>query len=410
MSRKKTTPTRQRQSYTIELPRLHPAQHHIVTQAGRFNVICAGRRIGKTILGIDRLIQTALYGKPGAWMSPTYRMLTEVWRSVKASLLPLITRVSEQHHRIELITGGIVEMWSLEHADTIRGRKYQRVIIDEAAMVRDLAEAWQQVIRPTLTDMVGDAWLLSTPKGRGFFWECFQRGQTDTEHEWRCWQLPTSANPHIAPAEIEAMRRELPERVYMQEIEAQFLDSGGGVFQRVLEAATAEPLDVPLPDRSYVMGVDWARSGDYTCFIVLDTAGTMVYLDHFTDIAFDIQIGRLRKLYDRFQPLAILAEENSLGMPLVEQLAREGYPIRGMRTTNASKAAWIDALALAFEQQHIAILNHPRLIDELLAFERTTLSSGVPRYAAPKGAHDDLVMALAIAWQGCTKGGKLMLW
>jgi len=32
-------------------------------------------------------------------------------------------------------------------------------------MIPNLREAWQQSIRPTLTDLLGAAWFLSTPKG-----------------------------------------------------------------------------------------------------------------------------------------------------------------------------------------------------------------------------------------------------
>jgi hypothetical protein len=394
---------------TLTLPRLHPAQQHIVAQAQRFNIICAGRRIGKTVLGIDRLVQPALDGSPVAWMSPTYRMLTEVWRTVRDTMAPVTQATSEQQHRLELLTGGVIEMWSLEKADVIRGRKYKRIIIDEAAMVRHLEMAWQQVIRPTLTDMQGDVWMLSTPKGRNFFWECFQRGQ-EQQGEWRSWQMPTHHNPHIPPSELEAMRQELPEQVYRQEIEAQFLDMSGGVFRRGLEAATGEAQDTAQPGQQYVMGVDWARAGDFTCFIVMNrTTRTMVYLDRFTDTDFAVQMARLHALYKRFHPTLILAEQNSLGLPLVEQLARDGLPIQGMNTTNASKATWIDALVLAFEQGDIAILSHPVLLGELMAFEAERLAGGRIRYAAPPGQHDDTVMALALAWQGCVGGDTSLL-
>ncbi len=394
----------------LHLPALHQAQRGVVEEAKRWNIVCCGRRWGKSVLGIDRLIQPALYGQPVAFFSPTYKMLTEIWRDVRMRLAPIVASVSTQQRRLELLTGGVVEMWSLDNPDTIRGRKYALAVIDEAAMVKDLATTWQQVIRPTLTDMCGSAWMLSTPRGRGFFWECFMRGQHQ-EHDWCSWQMPTSANPHIAPEEVEAMRLELPQRAYQQEILAQFLDDTGSVFRRILEAAIAEEQDGAIAGHSYIIGVDWARSGDYSCFVVLDsTTSHMVYLDRFTDTTFDVQMMRLRGLYERFQPNAIIAEENSMGLPLVEQLGNQGYPIVAFRTTNASKQAIIDALALAFEQAHIRILNNPVLISELLAFEIERLPSGLLRYSAPSGQHDDTVMALALAWYGASTAGPVILW
>lgn len=398
----------------LQLPRLHRAQRMIVAQAKRYNVVCAGRRTGKTTLGVDRLIHAALRGQPVAWMSPTYRMLSEVWRTVSQTLSPITTRRSEQHYRLELITGGVIDMWSLDHADAVRGRKYQRVVIDEAAMVRHLRDAWQQVIRPTLSDLGGDAWLLSSPRGRNFFWECWQRGQAHEDPEWASWKIPTMANPYIAAEEIAAMQRELPEQVYHQEVLAQFLDDGNGVFRRVLECATAEPLATPLPDASYVMGCDWARAeqGDSTVVTIMDSGTrTMVALERWNGMSYAQQLDKLRVLAERWKPRCIVAEANNMGSVLVETLQRDyGETVVGVVTTNQTKATWVDRLALAFEQGTITILNTPILIGELLAFEATRLPSGLLRYAAPSGGHDDCVISLMLALHGCEHVRSPLFW
>jgi hypothetical protein len=67
-------------------------------------------------------------------------------------------------------------------------------------------------------------------------------------------------------------------------------------------------------------------------------------------------------------------------------------------TGNASKAQAIEALALAFERGDIRILNDAVLVSELAAYQAERLPSGLMRYGAPSGQHDDCVMALAIAW------------
>ena len=68
-----------------------------------------------------------------------------------------------------------------------------------------------------------------------------------------------------------------------------------------------------------------------------------------------------------------------------------------------SKAAAVEALCLAFEQDEIRIPNDAALIGELEQFEAKPLPSGFTRYAAPCGAHDDLTMALCIAWAGAAR-------
>jgi hypothetical protein len=66
---------------------------------------------------------------------------------------------NEQEKRLEVISGGSIELWSLDNPDAARGRKYALVVIDEAAMIPTLEQAWQQSIRPTLTDLQGCAWI-----------------------------------------------------------------------------------------------------------------------------------------------------------------------------------------------------------------------------------------------------------
>src|SRR5215813_8247137 len=131
----------------IEIPARHPAQQQIVDEAKRFNVLACGRRFGKSLLGIELDLEPALVGFPVAWFSPTYKMLAEIWRDLRNILIPVIKRTDVQQHRLELITGGVIDMWSLDAADSTRGRKYKRVVIDEAAQVPNFQDAWQAVIR-----------------------------------------------------------------------------------------------------------------------------------------------------------------------------------------------------------------------------------------------------------------------
>ena len=278
-------------------------------------------------------------------------------------------------------------------------------------MVPSLMDVWQYALRPTLADYQGDAWFLSTPKGRNAFWQMWQWGQDSAMPEWASWQMPSSVNPTLAPSELDEMRRTMPERTYRQEIEAAFVEDGAGVFRRVPSAVADTWQDEAQEGAQYVFGVDWARSGDWTVITVVDiTSGSVVHLDRFNQVEYSLQLRRLQALYDRFQPSTIIAEANSMGGPLVEALQRMDLPVQPFMTTNATKSSIVDALALAFERGDIRIPNDATLIAELQAFEMDKLPSGLIRYAAPEGLHDDCVMSLALAWAGVSTGQSLLLW
>jgi hypothetical protein len=106
----------------------------------------------------------------------------------------------------------------------------------------------------------------------------------------------------------------------------------------------------------------------------------------------------LKAVSDCWRPQQIIAEQNSIGQPIIEQLTRDGLRIQPFTTTNVSKALAIGALALAFERGDIRILNDRVLLAELVAYQGETTPSGLLRYGAAPGQHDDTVMALAMAW------------
>ena len=358
---------------------------------------------------MNRLTLPALHGKPVAWFAPNYRVLSDVWRQLQTELQPIIARASQQDRRLELHGGGVIEMWSLDSADAGRGRAYALVVIDEAAMVANLEQAWQQSIRPTLTDQLGQAWFLSTPKGMNYFKRLFDQGQDRASKDWACWQMPTGKNPYIRPEEIEAARWDLTEAAFNQEYLALFVNWEGSVFRQVGEAATVLPGMHPDPAHQYVIGCDWGRAYDYTVFLVLDlTTQAVVAIDRSHRVDYTLQCERLKVLAEQWQPIQIIAEQNSIGQPIIEQLSRDGLPIQPFTTTNASKEKAIEALALAFERSDIRILNDAVLISELVAYQAERLPSGLLRYGAPTGQHDDTVMALAMAWSAVSMQHRLI--
>ncbi len=385
------------QTITVNLPKPHQGQRAIITGWRRFGVACMGRRFGKTTLGIDRITRVALSGKPAAWFAPSYKMMGDVWRDTCRTLYPVTRRRNEQEKRLELITGGVIDFWSLDNPDAGRGRKYALAVIDEAAMVRGLSEAWNGAIRPTLTDYEGGAFFISTPKGMNYFKALFDNGRDPERGDWASWQLPTTANPRINPAEVEAARLDLPERIFRQEYLAEFVEDAN-LFRNVAQCATAVAEGQASPGRRYVFGVDWGKLNDFTVIVVFDTLfREMVSMDRFNQIDYNVQSERLVNLYNRFKPYSILAERNSMGEPIIDALRARGLPIQGFQTTAISKAQIITQLMLAFEQNDIKILNNPVLVSELQNYEAVRLPGGSLRYSAPDGQHDDTVMALALA-------------
>lgn len=347
----------------------------------------------------DVLIEPAIkHGAPVAWFAPIYKDLAENWRDVTFVLGPIIKSSNASEHRIELITGGTIDMWSLDDPDSGRGRKYKRVVINEASKVKDLQYSWEYVIRATLADYSGDAFVGGTPKGFNYFATvCNQWAERD---DGIAHHFTTYDNPHIARAEIDELRATLPDRVFRQEILAEFIEDGA-YFQNVEGAAIIDAPDSPDDHAGHaIMGAaDWAKSNDYTVLtLACRECNRVVDWARFNQIDYRLQRGRLMDLHTKWGVVQWLVESNSIGEPNLEELQYSGLPIEGFATTATTKPVLIEGLSKAL----IDGFKVPReFANELRAYEIIS-NNGRTRFGAPVGMHDDTVISAALAWRAIT--------
>ena len=377
----------------IRLHKLHPGQIKIAESDTRFRVVMCGRRFGKTALGITTACKAAIDGQPVGWFAPGYKYALEAWREIVQRLGPVAERVSEQEKRIELITGGVIEVWTLDTQDPARGRKYALVVIDEAGIVRDLTETWQAAIRPTLADLRGRALILGTPKGRRHgFMAMFNRGLQDDEPNWESFRASTLDNPYIPKEEIEEARKELPAEVFSQEFEGIPLDDGANPFGlKKIEEAIGDVGDKEV----VVWGVDLARAQDFTVAVGMDAWQRVVRLERW-QAPWSVTKERVQ---DLLRNTPAIVDATGVGDAIVEDLQARGQPISGFVFTGPSKLRLMQRLIAAFQNKELTLPDEPWLINELESFEFNYTANGV-KYEAPRGLHDDGVMALGLALHG----------
>ena len=381
----------------------HPGQKEVHDHPARFKILSAGRRWGKTRLGVHECLDIASQGGRAWWVAPSYKTSEVGWRPLRRMGQKIGAEVRLVEKLINLPGGGSVQVRSADDPNSLRGEGLDLVVMDENAFIKEAA--WIEALRPALSDRQGKALFISTPKGHNWFWRLWIQGQDENNVDFMSWQFPTSNNPYIEPTEIEAARKSLPERVFEQEYLANFVDDAGGVFRRVMDAATADEQITPTEGHQYIAGVDVASLVDYTVAVVMDvTTGEMAYMDRFNRVDYNILEDRLEAIYRRFNLDMITIESNSIGQGVVDHLTNRNMTVNTFTTTNATKHAAITGLQSAFEHSRIKILNDPVLIGELQAFEAKRNASGTFSYAAPDGMHDDTVMALAIAWNGLAGG------
>lgn len=364
--------------------------------------VAMGRRWGKSFMASVYALTCADMGAQVAWIAPTYKNSRPLWRAAERAIAPVAQHLTVRRAEREIMfpSGGALYVYSADNPDGIRGMAFDVVIVDEASRVSE--EAWTDAIQPTLADRGGRAVLISTPHGRNWFYREWLRGKSMSD-KLASFQSPTSDNPSPQIREaFERARETVSDRTFRQEWLAEFVDDGGGVFRGVRDAMRATRLDSPKPDTTYVAGLDWALSNDYTVLTIIDqSTREVVHVDRFTGMDYAVQRNRIAALCERFGVYVIVAESNAMGKPNNDMLRAQNIRVRDFNTSNVSKAAIIEGLAAAFDHRSIAIYDDRALIEELEAYEAERLPSGQMRYGAPEGVHDDMVMSLALAWSAC---------
>jgi hypothetical protein len=245
-------------------------------------------------------------------------------------------------------------------------------------------------------DFAAPALLEGTPKGRNWFYRMWLRGKDPQDQEVESFGGPSWQNPFIPREEVERLAKEMPERRYRQEILAEFLDDEGAVFRGVRQCVSGfskEPTEA--------LGVDLARTQDFTVVIGMDKQGAVTHFDRWNEISWPLQKDRIAAAARKFN-CRVLIDSTGVGDAPTQDLQKAGLRVEGFKFTNATKQQLVEALVIAMEQGEITLPDEPVLLNELEAFEFTTTASGLTRYAAPEGLHDDCVVALALARHAIT--------
>jgi hypothetical protein len=206
---------------------LKPAQSRVFACDRRFRVLAAGRRFGKTFLACTELCRAAWgQGRVAWYVAPTYKQAKRIaWKPLKSLTRPFwASPPNETDLRIDLKTGGTIALRGADNYDSLRGEGLDFVVLDEFASMAP--EAWSEVLRPALSDRLGGALFIGTPKGHNHFYELFQASRE--QESWATFQYTTEQGGIVALEELEAARRELDERIYKQEYQASFENLGTG--------------------------------------------------------------------------------------------------------------------------------------------------------------------------------------
>lgn len=321
----------------------HAAQEQVLRSGARNKIVAAGRRFGKSELGAyDRLLPEAFltYANRAAiaesgkrweyWIvGPEYtdgeKEFRKLYNAMRKLELPfddkrdtaegIGTRYNVESGDMSIsLWGGLfyVSVKSAKYPQTLVGEGLRGVVLSEAAKLR--SSVYDKYVRPTLADYRG--WLLasSTPEGKNWFYDLWQRGQDPSRSNWQSWRLPAWLNPYVYPDggswdAVEALRSatgrgnraaleaaaagldeelfdlvlDLTEEKFNQEIGADFAEYVGRVFKDWDEEIHVTDLDyTPNPRWFTCVASDYGFTNPTVLLLIqVDTWGNVYVLDEY---------------------------------------------------------------------------------------------------------------------------------
>jgi len=240
---------------------LHEGQSDIINDLfiddeTRYAVVCASRGFGKSylaacaaVVAVQELMELDedVPNKNVAIIAPTYQQALDIYYPLLAYQLGM-----EEHAvKSSRVAGTFwfpknvqLKIWSYEASERMRGTGQYFVVADEVCSWRgagsNLKESWESVIQPCISTRwskknadkfgakPGKALIISTPMGYNYFYEMYNR--QDTDKQWKSYHYTYNDSPYLDDDEIERVKLTLDPLKFAREYTASFEDSGNTVF------------------------------------------------------------------------------------------------------------------------------------------------------------------------------------
>jgi len=238
--------------------KLSDPQRQVADDQARFRVLVTGRRFGKTTLAIRELCYTArIPGRVCWYVAPSYRQAKQIaWVKLKKILQDLrwVNKINEAELTVSLKNGSRICLRGADNPDSLRGVGIDFLVLDECADIQE--SAFTEVLRPTLSDTKGNALFIGTPKGMNWFYDLYQRGQTQTEEEWSSYQFTTLDGGWVDQEEIDQARKDLDAKTWRQEYQGTWENYSGIIYNFSIKD-NVKDFQEPLDNNIIHIGMDF---------------------------------------------------------------------------------------------------------------------------------------------------------
>lgn len=310
----------------------------------------------------------------------------------------IVKSINQQDMIVETTNGSILQLVGADNVDRIVGTNPVGVVFSEYALMK--SNVWD-LISPILAENGGWAVFITTPRGRNHAYEQVVKAKKNPN--WHVEILPVSYTKALPEEVLEEQRQDMTKSKYEQEYECSFNHNDSNVFRNVEACTYPEETYSFNYNGLYQLGVDLAKSRDYTVLVPFDyTRFEVAPFDRFNQIDYNLQKAKIEASARRHNNARTVVDATGVGVPIVDDLVYAGINVVPFTFTQKSRNDLLTNLQILLEQGKIKIPNNPDLLAELnmAVFEETP--SGQTKIVVPgkgerEGVSDDIMMALALA-------------
>jgi phage terminase large subunit len=234
---------------------LFPRQMRFVRDTRPYPAYVGGIGSGKSFAGAAKVVSRINRKELGMIAAPTYPMLRDATRRTLLEMFDLFGIPYDLHKSENIITipnsGHEILCRSLDNPDTLRGPNLDYAWIDEGGLID--REGWRVVKGRVRTGSNPQAWITTTPKGRNYLWEEWERDGTGNELDptHPLYRVRTTENYHLPEGWAEGLG--YTDEFYSQEIGGEFVAFEGLVYAGFNRAAVKS---VDCDGWRTILGVD----------------------------------------------------------------------------------------------------------------------------------------------------------
>lgn len=363
-----------------------------------FGVVVSPRGSGKTLLAINLMLFWLLRNNnaKGGWISPIYNQAKATMDIISKSSFELIKSQNKAELSIEFINGSTLKFLSADRADSVRGFRFEYLILDEVAYMKK--DSIESAIIPTLNPNGKKCLMISTPRSKNHFYEYYLRGQQGGD-DIISYKIRLDECPYVKRELIEEARKSLPAEVFKAEYEAEFTDSTNDVFIGFSKNCNLNVWDDNTRDRVY-FGIDTGLANDYSALTIITEGGRVAFMDRVNQLSLDEIAQRFIRKLKSYNVASGFIETNGIGRGMFELIKREIRDTKEFSTTQDNKMTAIRQLMTDLDSGFIELPSQnlmPVLYDEMSAYTYKYSANGKLSFTHPNGFHDDCIDSLWLA-------------